>query len=165
MQRIIFIIALLIVLKVISKKTKEKLKTIINNTIPEEVILVDILALKHIKKNGKSKIVFMPVLKNTSTNEIYTAIKGGNYGNILVTYTGMVGKTPTISVKNINKEDIAFGKNGRLFIEQRCGNILVDNNKFTINGIDYMYEGNIFNTTGTIKNGLIYNITNNKKKM
>ena len=65
----------------------------------------------------------MPVLKDTSTNEIYTAIKGGNYGNILVTYTVQWEKAPTISVKNINKEDIVFGKNGRLFIEQRCGNI------------------------------------------
>lgn len=158
---IIFIIALIITLKIISKNMKEKLKVMINNTTPENVILMDILIFKYVKSNKKSKLVFMPVLKNISTNEIYIAIKGGNYGNVFVNYSSIVGKTPTISVKNIKKENIPFGTQGRLFIEQRCGNISVVNNKFTINDIDYIYEGNIFNTTGTIKNGLMYNMTNN----
>ena len=30
---------------------------------------------------------------------------------------------------------------------------------FTIGKYDYIYEGNVFNTTGTIKSGLVYNMT------
>lgn len=50
---IIFIIALIITLKIISKNMKEKLKVMINNTTPENVILMDILIFKYVKSNKK----------------------------------------------------------------------------------------------------------------
>lgn len=161
MEILIFIIIVIIVLKIVSKKTKERLKVLINTKKPEEVVLVDVLILKYIKENGKDRTIFMPILKNNFTNKVYLPIKTGNYGNIQTSYTALVGQTPKIQLRNLKKENIEFGTKGRLFIELECGNISVTNNKIIINNQEYTYEGNIFNTTGVIKNGIAYNMTNN----
>ena len=161
MEILISIIIVIIVLKVISNKMKEKLKVLINTVKPESVVLVDLVVLKYIKKNGKDKTIFMPVLKNNMTNKIYLPIKSGDYGNILISYTALIGQTPKVSLMNLKRENINFGTQGRLFIEQECGNIHVEGNKVIIENREYIYQGNFFNITGTPKNAMIYNITDN----
>jgi hypothetical protein len=159
MELLLFIIIVIIVLKYVSKKTKEKLKVLVNTTKPEGVVLIDVIILKIIKDNKEDRTVFLPILKNNFTNKVYIPVENGNYGNILISYAGVIGKAPKITLRNLKKENIEFGTKGRLFIEQECGTITVDNNKVTIGNYGYIYEGNIFNTTGTIKSGIIYNMT------
>ena len=103
----------------------------------------------------------MPVLKNNLTNKVYIPIPEGYYGNIQASYAAINGCAPKIKLKNIERKEVAFGTKGRMFIEQECGIITTMSNKVNMNNMEYIYEGNINNTTYPLKRGIIYNMTNN----
>lgn len=142
---IILIILLIVVVFVFKiKEHKKKCKNIIQSTTPQTVILKDIVVYQR-KASKSNLLIIAPVLKNTFTNKVYVPIKSGDYGNLQIPYTAIINCKPQISIKNFKNQPVELSKKGRLFIEKECGTIKINNNKITIENIEYEYVGKMIN--------------------
>jgi hypothetical protein len=141
---VIIISILVIVFMTKISKHKKKCKNIIQSTSPQTVILKDIVVYKR-KASKSNLLIIAPVLKNSFTNRVYIPTAMGNYGNLLTPYTFITNKPPKISIINFKNQPVEFTKKGRLFIEEECGKIRVNNKKITIENIEYEYVGKLVN--------------------
>lgn len=150
----ILIIILIVIIAL--KLNKKSMKKIIETVNPIWVKFIDVLIIK--VSTGEDDItIYLPVFQNNKDNKVYIPSQWGNYGYLTTTMEGIFSENPKIVSKNIKKEIVEYGKEGRLYIEKEKETVKIEDNIVTIERRKLTFKGKIEKIAQT---NCIYNVSN-----
>lgn len=149
------ILPIFTLIKTISGPIKKRIKEIVSVGNRYKVKLIDLIIV-----DNNRAFSILPVLKDEWSGKIYIPAPKRNYGCLMISYIHPINSTPTIKIKNLNKELVEIGQEGTLYAEAELSIVSTNNAIITMNNQEYEYKGNIYKDTGKDSTG-IYNVTDN----